>query len=209
MPARTLTTIDLTNRFYCNVDIDSEVAMKLLTAAIKKAMAEHTLHNLKVKFDPSEYRETVDAIKYVFGVAREQGLLNDRFLFAAASDGYNDVLLTGKFQAELSHAICEEFNITPETPAWWMKWFSDEAVVRFYLPQGPENQRLSIEKLLKFIEATIGAGEKKNKMTRKEILEEDAHVGGKFNNQAAFMEGMDNFSIGIGLPKDLNTKFSK
>lgn len=210
MPTKHLTTIDLTNRFYCNVDIDSEVAMKLLTLAIKKSMAEHSLHNLKVTFDPSEYRETVDAIKYVFGVAREQGLLNDKFLFSAASDGYNDVLLTGKFQTELSHAICEEFSITPEQPNWLLKWFLHETNVSFYLPQGPENQRLSIEKLLRVVETTLGTKiDKKAKMGRKDILEEEDQAIGKYAHHASFMDGAEGFSLGVGLPKEFNARFQK
>lgn len=210
MPAKTLTAIDLTNRFYCNVDIDSEVAMKLLTLAIKKAMAEHSLHNLKVKFDPHQYKEVIEAIKYVFGVAKEQGMLNDKFLFAAASDSYNDVLLSGKFQSEFAHAICEEFSITPHEPHWLVKWFATEAEVAFHLPQGPENQRLSIEKMLKVIETTVGIkAEKKARMTRREILENDNQMIGKYGDHNGFAEGLDSLSLGVGLPKEFKARFQE
>lgn len=199
MPTKTVTTIDLTNKFYCNVDIDSEVAMKLLSLAIKKAMAEHSLHNLSVKLDPGEYKETVEAIKYVFGVAKEQGVLNDKFLYAAASDSYNDVLLTGKFQTEVAHAICEEFSITPQSPNIVTKWFVRTTPVRFHLPQGPENQRLSIEKILKVVEVTTGMKiERKVKMSRNT---------GEF--KASFMDEADSFSIGAPFPGGFSAQFQK
>ena len=43
-------TIDLTNKFYRNVDVETEVANKLLTESIKRSMEEHALYNSTVTF---------------------------------------------------------------------------------------------------------------------------------------------------------------
>lgn len=149
---RSMQTLDLTNRFYRNVDVESEVATKLLAEAIKRSMEEHKLYNTRVQFNKFEYDAIIQAIKYVFRVAKEQGSLGDKFLNACLSDNYSDITWTNNFQVTLSDLITHEFNITPHKATLLNGGYS---TVRFFLPHGTQNQNTSIEKLLAAIETTV------------------------------------------------------
>lgn len=148
---RTTRTLDLTNRFYRNTDIESEVATKLLTEAIKRSMEEHSLYNTRVIFNAHEYDSIINAVKYVFKVAKDQSSLDDRFLLACLSDNYSDITWTNSFQVALSDLISHEFNITPHKASWVNGGFSK---VKFYLPHGTQSQNTAIEKMLASIEST-------------------------------------------------------
>ena len=147
-------TIDLTNKFYRNVDVETEVANKLLTESIKRSMEEHALYNSTVTFSSYEYDSVIGAVKYIFKVAKEQGVLDDKFLSACLSDNYKDITMTNGFKVNVSDYINHEFNISPQKPGW----LNRASRVRFHLPHGTQNQNASVEKLLAVIESTTRKG---------------------------------------------------